>query len=170
MLLLAAGIACLLFEIRRQHLGRHTSSHPSPSARLINVCATALSTYGDIAHFEADENVDNNTYNVQRLRPALVELTTVLADLQIFTGVVGLRDTNFLAAIKRPQPGARPSMDAMSPLAGDVFRLLSASSGGMGYSTPDGLEFEALGPTGDELWAALAPYSRMGGWWPDEAS
>lgn len=167
MMLLAAGIACLLFEIRRQHLASRPSSHPSPSARLINVCATVLSTYGDIAHFEADEEVHGDTYNVQRLRPALVELTTVLADLQIFAGVVGLRDQNFLAAITQPQAGASPSTAAMSPLAKDVFRLLSANSDSTGYSTPGGLEFEALGPAGSELWTALAPYNRMGAWHPD---
>jgi hypothetical protein len=168
MMLLAAGIACLLFEIRRQHLAPRLSSHPSPSARLINVCATVLSTYGDIAHFEADEEVHDDTYDVQRLRPALLEMTTVLADLQIFAGVVGLRDRNFLAAITPAQPGASPSMPAMSPLASDVFRLLSANSGGAGFSTPGGLEFDALGQAGNELWTALAPYSRMGAWAPDQ--
>ncbi|MEO8058352.1 MAG: hypothetical protein ABI671_08480 [Burkholderiales bacterium] len=168
MMLLAAGIGCLLFEVRRQHLAPRPRSHPSPSARLINVCATVLSTYGDIVHFEADENVDDDTYNVQRLRPALVEMTNVLADLQIFAGVVGLRDENFRAAITRPRTGASPSLAAMSPLAMDVFSLLSANSGGTGYGTPGGLEFEALGPAGRELWTALAPYSRMGAWRPDE--
>lgn len=169
-MLLAAGIACLLFEIRRQHLAPPPSSHPSPSARLINVCATVLSTYGDIAHFEADEKVQGDTYNVQHLRPALVELTTVLADLQIFAGVVGLRDQNFLGAIAQPQSGAGPSMAAMSPLARDVFRVLSASSGGTGYSTPGGHEFDALGPAGSELWTALAHHSRMGAWQTNQAT
>lgn len=170
MMLLAAGIGCLLFEVRRQHLAPRPRprSHPSPSARLINVFATALSTYGDIAYFEADEYVHDDTYSVQRLRPALIEMTNVLVDLQIFAGVVGLRDENFLAAIRQPQPGASPSLAAMSPLASDVFRLLSASSGGTAYNTPGALEFEALGPAGRELWTALAPYSRMGAWRPDE--
>jgi hypothetical protein len=62
LLLLAAGIACLLFEVRRQKSRTLTHSHPSPSARLINVCATTLSSFGDIAHVEAGREVQGDVY------------------------------------------------------------------------------------------------------------
>lgn len=58
-------------------------SHPTPSARLINVCATALSSYGDIAEYAAGTYSEEVEYPLDVLRPAITEMMMVMADLQL---------------------------------------------------------------------------------------
>jgi hypothetical protein len=159
-LLLAACVACLLFEVTRKNLRGSVVSHPTPSARLINVCATALSSYGDIAQYAAGTYSDEVEYPLDVLRPAITEMMMVMADLQLISAIVDLDDTDYRAGITASTTGK--GLPPEVPIARDVFRVLTHDSAS--YETQGGRQFKRLNVMNDALWARLEPFGRMRNW------
>ena len=162
--LMAAGLCALLFELRRERSGLTSKTHPPPSARIINIALTALSTYGDIAQFEAnDGTLHDQAYRTDILRPAANDLMTSLFDLEIIARMVQLKHPLYRSSMLFPEEKSYAPGD-VSPLAQDIFDLmLKGSKKAKSLRTEGGVAFAQYHDQSRQLYQALAPYARVSG-------
>ena len=162
-LLLGAGAACLVFEKRRQHTRAAARTHPRPATRLINIVVTAVSTYGDLAHYWSNAPVNSDTYLTELLAPALREAYVALNELMLFASLIGVENTDYSYAVR----GERIDLSQLAPLADEVFRF---ATGDRSPRTAAGREYQELYQSSNEVWHALARWSRLGRWGEDDAN
>jgi len=83
-------------------------------------------SYGDIVQYEAGTYSDGAEYPLATLRPAITEMTMVMADLQLISAIVDPDDADYTAGIT-PSTTAR-GLPPEVPIVRDVFRVLTHDS------------------------------------------
>lgn len=160
LLLTSACIGCIIFEYQNERGGWRSITHPPPSTRIMNICADALASFGDVVKVLSGEQVDSNDYSVDILKPAMREVMLTLMDLDIVARVIGLQKTEYRTDLTYGNDEPQNEIKKETPLSKDVFEVILAKREDR-VTTEGAKHFLALDSVNKNLYSKLAKYNKV---------
>lgn len=161
-LLLSAIASSLLFELRRQTVAVGSITHPPPAARILNICMTAILTFGDIARVESGDHSDSETYELELLRPAIDATVFALHEVDIIARALNIESPMYRSELLH-YSGNKPREEPgdWSPLISDLMTLITdPHAGEHKFLSPGGAFYAGLLGKERMYYEELEPHSR----------
>jgi len=159
--LLAAGIAPLIFELRRERRPGTNGTHPPPAVRLLNIFLSALDAWGNTIDGRMILPTKSDRFDIDRLRPALSAAVQTFVDLELLARVIRLQSPLYLSEALDVESAPRADPEPLSPLARDFLELAFEGARRARFRTPAARSYRKLRTKAASYHAKLGPYARI---------
>jgi hypothetical protein len=159
--LLAAGIAPLIFELRRERTSQTSLSHPPPAVRLLSIFLCALDAWHNVVDGRLILPTTSGPFDIDQLRPALSAAVQTFVDLEVLARVIRLRSPLYLSEALDVESARRRNPQPLSPLARDFLELAFEGAKPVRFRTPAARSYRMLRAKAAYFHAELAPHAKI---------
>ena len=159
--LLAASVAPLIFELRRERRNQASFSHPPPAVRLLNIFLSSLDAWSNAVDGRPILPTTSGRFDIDQLRPALSAAVQTFVDLEVLARVIRLRSPLYLSEALDVESAPRRNPQPLSPLARDFLELAFEGAKPVRFRTPAARSYRLLRAKAASFHAELGPYAKI---------